>query len=50
MAGDPITTAIVTTMPKTMPTIRKRLFTNRVPQTPLKIDCIMIGERYGRRL
>ena len=50
IAGEPIITEIVTIIPKTMPTIRKRLFTNRVFRTPLKIDGLWIGERYGRRL
>ena len=36
MAGEPIITEIVTMIPKTMPTIRKRLFTNRVFQNPIK--------------
>lgn len=43
MAGEPIITARVMTIPNAMPTIMKRLFIRKFSITQLKTDCIRIG-------
>ncbi len=47
MAGEPIITAIVTIIPKPIPTITKRMFIPKLRISQLKMDCIRIGKRYG---
>jgi hypothetical protein len=43
MAGEPIITASVITIPKTNPTITNRLFISKIQISQLKIDCKTIG-------
>ena len=50
IAGEPIITASVSIIPKPIPTITKRMFILKICSSQLKIDCIEIGKRFGRRL
>lgn len=43
-------TAKVTTTPKIMPIMIKRLFMSKIPTSQLKTDCMRIGDKYGRML
>jgi hypothetical protein len=44
MAGEPMITAIVTTIPKTIPTIMNRLFISKIEISQLKRDVIELGK------
>ena len=48
LAGEPIITANVIIVPKTMPTYTNRLFIPKLCISQLKTDCIKIWKRYGR--
>jgi hypothetical protein len=43
-AGDPIITANVTTIAKTMPTITKRMFISKIHTPQLKTDCMKMEQ------
>jgi len=49
-AGDPIITANVIIVPKTMPTSTNRIFIPKFCTSQLKIDWTKIRKRFGRRL
>ena len=44
LAGDPIITAIVMTIPKATPTRINRVFISKVSNTQIKTDCIRISQ------
>ena len=49
-AGDPIITANVTIVAKTIPTSTNRIFIPKFCTSQLKIDWTKIRKRFGRRL
>ena len=49
IAGDPIITARVTIIPKTIPTITNRLFISKSVTIQLKSDCKRLGKELEER-